>query len=230
VTRGEAAESLSDAWEREAEAWIRFCREPDAFAWKFNIPAFLELVPAPGRLTLDIGCGEGQISRELVRRGHTVKGIDSSPTLVAAARTGDPPIDAVTADAAALPLDDGSADLAVTFMALQSVDDLVGAIAEAGRVLEPGGTLCAAVVHPMNSVDEAPGYFAEHAYTDTVGTFTFHDVHRPLSQYFAALAEAGLVVEELREPIPPAELLEVRPTAVQWTRRPCFLHFRARRP
>src|SRR4051794_36477234 len=178
--------TMREAWEAESEAWIRFCREPDAFAWKFNIPAFLGLVPQPGRLTVDIGCGEGRVARELQKRGHTVMGIDASPTLVEAARAGDPPIDAIHADAADLPFVDAAADIAVAFMALQSVDDLEAAIAEAARVLEPNGALCVAVVHPMNSVEEAPRYFAEHAYTDTVGTFTFNDVHRPLSQYFSA--------------------------------------------
>jgi ubiquinone/menaquinone biosynthesis C-methylase UbiE len=187
---------------------MRFCGEPDAFAWKFNIPAFLELVPPAGRLTLDIGCGEGRVSRVLLERGHRVKGFDASPTLVAAARAGDPPIDAVTADAAALPLEDDAADIAVAFMALQSIDDLEGAIAEAGRVLEPRG--------------------AEHAYADTVGSFTFHDVHRPLSQYTAALTSAGFVLADLREPIPGPELIAARPAAERWTRTPCFLHFRAR--
>jgi SAM-dependent methyltransferase len=225
--------SLREAWEAEAGAWIRFCREPDAFAWHFNIPAFLQILPAPGELTLDIGCGEGRVARELIQRGHRVVGIDGSITLVEAARAGDPPVDVIHADATTLPLDEGSVDLAVAFMTLQSVDDLERAIAEAARVLVPGGCLCVAVVHPMNSVEEAPHYFAEHAYTDTLEldggvSFTFNDVHRPLSQYFAALTGAGFVVEELTEPIPGPELLAVRPAAQRWTRTPCFLHLRAR--
>jgi ubiquinone/menaquinone biosynthesis C-methylase UbiE len=220
--------SLGEAWEHEAEGWIHFCQEPDAFAWRFNMPAFLELVPEPGKQTLDIGCGEGRLARELMKRGHRVIGIDASPTLVEAARNGNPSVHALPADAARLPLDDASVDSAVAFMALQSVGDLEGAINEAARVLEPQGSLCIAVVHPMNSVEEAPHYFAEHAYSDTVEGFTFHDVHRPLSQYFAALAKAGFVVEELREPIPGPGLLEIRPHAERWTKTPCFLHLRAR--
>jgi ubiquinone/menaquinone biosynthesis C-methylase UbiE len=227
--RAAGAGSLREAWEGEAEAWIRFSREPDAFAWEFNIPAFLELVPEPGRLTLDIGCGEGRIARELLKRGHAVIGVDASPTLVEAARSGEPPVDAINADAADLPLDDASADLAVAFMALQSVDDLEGAIEEAARVLEPKGRLCVAVVHPMNSLEEAPHYFTEHAYAESSAGFTFHDVHRPLSQYAAALSGAGFVIEELREPIPGPKLLKARPHAERWTRTPCFLHLRARK-
>ena len=83
-------------------------------------------------------------------------GVDASPTLVReAARHGSGSY--VTADAAQLPLTDACADLVVSYMALQDVDDLAGAIREAGRVLVPGGRLCFAVVHPVNSA----GAFSE---------------------------------------------------------------------
>ena len=226
--------TLRAAWEAEANDWIRFCAEPDVFAWRFNIPAFLDLVPQAGRLTVDVGCGEGRFARELLARGHRVVGIEGSATLVEAARQGTPSVDALEADAAALPLPDQSADLVLSFMALQSVDDLAGAVREAARVLVPGGRLAFAVVHPMNSVEQAPGYFAEHAYAyahERQGVeFTFHDVHRPLSAYFAAMSAAGLVTEELREPAPGPDLLEVQPSAERWTREPCFLHILARKP
>jgi SAM-dependent methyltransferase len=223
--------SLRDAWESEAERWIRFAREADVYAWRFNIPAFLEIVPEPGRLTLDVGCGEGRIARLLMDRGHEVLGIDASPTLVKAARNGDPRVHAFEADVAAIPLADGEADLAISFMTLQSVDDVGAAIAEVGRVLAPGSRFCAAVVHPMNSLEHADSYFQRHAYAwdgsrDGI-EMTFHDVHHPLSDYFSALGAAGLAVEHVREPVPPQELLDVHPSAERWTRTPCFLHLRA---
>jgi 2-polyprenyl-3-methyl-5-hydroxy-6-metoxy-1,4-benzoquinol methylase len=58
-------------------------------------------LPSPGRLTLDIGCGEGRLARDLKELGHHVAGIDSSPSLVAAAREFDPSMDVRLADAAA---------------------------------------------------------------------------------------------------------------------------------
>jgi SAM-dependent methyltransferase len=221
--------TLRDAWEAEASDWIRLARSGDDFAWLFNLPAFFELVPPPGRLTIDIGCGEGRVAGELKKLGHTVRGFDGSPTLIRAARDADPEIDVQVADAGALPVEDGAADLAVAFMTYQSVDHLGACVAEAARTLGENGRLCIAVVHPMNSVDESPaGYFAEHRYAydarpDGID-FTFHDMHRPLSAYFAAMEAAGLAVERLREPIPGRELLAERPHAERWTRTPCFLH------
>jgi ubiquinone/menaquinone biosynthesis C-methylase UbiE len=136
--------TLRAAWEGEADDWIRLARGEDHFAWLFNLPAFFELLPPPGRLTIDIGCGEGRVARELKKLGHTVRGFDASPTLVEAAREADPEIDVQLADAAALPVEDGAADLAVAFMTYQSVDDLGASVAEAARVLDTGGRLCIA--------------------------------------------------------------------------------------
>jgi SAM-dependent methyltransferase len=168
-----------------------------------------------------------------MKRGHAVQAIDGSPALVVAARAGVPPVDAQVADAAALPWPDEAADLVVSFMTLQSVDDLAGAIHEAARVLEPGGRLVAAIVHPMNTGAEAANYFAEERLSyeherDGV-RIVLHDVHRPLAVYFEALAVAGFVIERVREPVPGQKLLEVRPDAVKWTRTPCFLHVVARK-
>jgi hypothetical protein len=119
-------------------------------------------------------------------------------------------------------------------MTLQSVDDLAGTMREAARVLVRGGRLAFAVVHPMNSAEEAPDYFTEHAYAyehERQGIrFTFHDAHRPLSAYFEAMSDAGLHTEELHEPVPGLELLDVQPQAERWTRTPCFLHVLARKP
>src|SRR5205085_4681501 len=76
----ETAVSLSDAWEREARAWIEWARAPghDSY-WRFHRDQFLDLVPPPGRLTLDLGCGEGRLSRDLQARPHPVAGIARSP-------------------------------------------------------------------------------------------------------------------------------------------------------
>ena len=174
------------AWDAQAENWIAWARTPehDHFFWRLGLPALLELLPAPGRRTLDLACGEGRLSRLLAARGHAVVGVEGSPALAAAAREAAPEIEVLDGDAAAIPLGDGAVDLVVCSMALLNFDDIDGAVREAARVLEPGGRLCFSTVHPWNSLKDGPDYFAETTYAEkrTRGglTMTFTDRHRPL--------------------------------------------------
>jgi len=234
---------LATSWEASAAGFIAWARKPlhDSY-WRYHRDQFLELVPPPGRLTLDIGCGEGRLSRDLKVRGHTVIGLDASSTMIEHARAADAEIEAYVGDAAALPFEDGVADLAVAFMSLQDIDDLAGAVAELGRVLEPSGRLCLAIVHPLNSAgvfaDEgetspfviAGSYLERSRYVDTIErdglAVTFVSEHRPLEVYFEALAAAGFLIERLREPRVP-ETAVTEPRSRRWQRVPLFLHIRA---
>lgn len=235
--------SLSEHWERHAADWTRWAREPghDSY-WRFHRDHFLELLPPPGRLTLDVGCGEGRLARDLKRSGHNVRAFDASPALVAAARVADPSLDVSEGDAAALPVEDGASDLVVSFMVLMNVDDMAGAVREAARVLEPGGRFCIAITHPINTAGDfetrEPGsafviresYFEPHRkdlQAERGGlTMTFVDLHRPLQDYGAALEQAGFLVERIREAgddqDPPQHESQLR-----WRRLPLFLHLRA---
>ena len=240
------SEDMATAWDRHATDWIAVARAPghDSY-WLYHRDQFLDLLPPPGSLTLDIGCGEGRLSRDLKALGHPVVGIDASPTMVQAAREADPSIEVHLSDAANLPFPDGCADLAVAFMSLQDVTDAAGAIREARRVLEPGGRLCLAVVHPLGSSGRFDGdepdspfvicgsYLARFRYRDSVVRdglkMTFESEHRPLQWYSEALESAGFLIERLRETDVP-EAAVTRERQRRWQRLPLFLHVRALRP
>jgi SAM-dependent methyltransferase len=203
----EDAMSLRDAWETRASEWVRWARSPelDDDFWTFHLPQFLRLVPAPGRLTVDVGCGEGRLGRVLTSSGHHVVGIDASLTSVRAAATHPEGHPVAVADAIRLPLPDDAADLAVAFMSLHDFDDVRGAVAEVARVLAVDGRLCVALLHPVVSARMVDGYAAEQRYRFTVQRgglqMTYEGTHRPLSAYFDAFQAAGFVVEALREPV-----------------------------
>jgi SAM-dependent methyltransferase len=69
-----------------------------AFVAELGAAALDLLDPEPGERILDVGCGEGTLTKKIVERGATVLGIDNSPEMIAAARTNG--IDAVLLDVA----------------------------------------------------------------------------------------------------------------------------------
>jgi hypothetical protein len=59
---------------------------------------------------------------------------------------------------------------------------------------------------------------------------TFHSEHRPLEAYSQALEAAGLLIEAIREPRAPEELVANQPHKRRWQRIPMLLHLRAIKP
>jgi ubiquinone/menaquinone biosynthesis C-methylase UbiE len=194
---------------RWGEDWIRFVDGgyPDPH-WQYARPMLLSLLPPPGHLTVDLGCGEGRLARALRRLGHTVLGVDVAPLLVERARELDPGGEYVEADAASLPLADDDADLVVAYMSLMEMGDLDAVVHEAGRVLAPGGRLCFVVLHPFETAASADGdtlslggsYFEVQEREERLGDVVFRSFHRPLAAYAQALERAGFAIEALREP------------------------------
>jgi hypothetical protein len=133
----------------------------------------------------------------------------------------------------------------IAFMSLHDIDHFEGAIRERARVLEPGGRLCLAIVHPINSAGRFEGddpaspfviagsYLGRFRHEESIERdgleMTFVSEHRPLRDYVEALADAGLLVERVREPTLP-EAAVIRERSRLWQRVPLFLHALAVKP
>lgn len=233
-----------EAWEAEAENWTKFARTPEHDAyWYYRDSFFDKVVPPPGRTTLEVGSGEGRVTRDLVERGHRVVSLDASLTLLRKAADLDPIGRYVLSDATYLPIQTGSIDLAVAYNSLMDFDNMEAAVVEVGRVMSVDGAFCICVTHPMqysggfDSDDvDAPfllsRYFGTHPFNETVVrndiTMNFRGWTRPMQNYFSALFAAGFVVEALQEPVPSIDTGRYE----RWHRLPMFLHLRAikRRP
>jgi len=57
-----------------------------AFVAELGGAALDLLDPQPGERILDVGCGEGTLTKKIIERGATVLGVDNSPEMIAAAR------------------------------------------------------------------------------------------------------------------------------------------------
>src|SRR5689334_23149521 len=139
------ADSRTSEWEPESERWIEWARTPgfDAY-WSYRDAFFDDVLVAPGSRTLEVGCGEGRVARDLAARSHRVVAVEPARSLLAAAkRAGSASEHYAVGDALCLPFRDGSFDVVVAYNVLQVVDDLAAAVSEISRVLAEWGHLCA---------------------------------------------------------------------------------------
>jgi SAM-dependent methyltransferase len=207
-------------WEDQAGNWLAWARTPGHDAYWHYRDAFFPLVPPPGRRTLEVGCGEGRVTRDLAVHGHRVVGLDCSPALLGHAVAADAGGCYVRADGAALPFGDAAFDLVVAYNSLMDVEDMPGSVREAGRVLAPGGRFCFCVTHPFMDAGQfakrepdalfvvAGSYLGpRRPYAGTFSraglTITFRGWCYPLEAYARAFEDAGFLVEALREPSDP---------------------------
>jgi len=230
-------------WEPDAENWVRWARTPghDAY-WYYRDGFFDDFAPRPHGRTLEVGCGEGRVARDLIARGHRVTAIDTSHGLLRYARDEDGRSRYALADSSVLPFADGRFDLAVAYNALQVVTDMTATVAEIARVLENGGSLCACIAHPVTDLGDfhtsgektsltvRDGYFENVRVDDTVEsggfTMTFRGWTYSLEDYSKALEDAGFRITAIREPRPAGAPSHLE----KWEHLPLFMFIRAVKP
>jgi SAM-dependent methyltransferase len=205
---------------------------------------------AGARRVLDVGCGEGQLSR---LAAHDVAGVDTvvgvDPTaaqITEARRRGGGPTYA-RAEAAVLPFATGAFDAVVACLVFEHIEAVDEAIAEVGRVLAPGGRFLFFLNHPLlqtpNSgwiddqmLDPPEQYWRIGPYLDesviveeVAKDVRLPYVHRPLSRYVNALAVNDLFIRLMLEPPPPPGFLALAPEYAEAASIPRLLFLRCER-
>lgn len=212
-------------WEDHAAWWIEGFTDGADPEYEEQILPMAARELAGARRVLDVGCGDGQVTRLATRLGAEVAvGVDPTwnQIVVAEGRGG-----GVFARAGAdrLPFADASFDAVVACLVFEHIRDVDAAIAEVARVLEPGGRFCFFLNHPLL---QTPGsgwidvqildppeqywrigeYLTEAETVEEVELGVFIPfIHRPLGRYVNALAAAGLSLERMEEPAPPPGFL-----------------------
>jgi len=95
----------------------------------------------PGEVVVDLGCGTGDLSDLAAARGARVVAVDFAARMLAALRRRNVGATPLRADAAHVPLRDGSADVLLSAFALRNFVALEPVLGEAARVLRPGGRI-----------------------------------------------------------------------------------------
>ena len=136
----------------------------------------------PDAKALDVGCGSGALTRELVRRvgdGAKVTGLDANPGMLAVAQRILPTVHFELGNAAALPFGDGAFNTVVSQFALMLFEDRQQALAEMWRVLAPTGQLTVAVFDGLRN-NQAYGKIAD-VYEKHVGPEIANALRYPFS-------------------------------------------------
>ena len=258
-------EEVGAYWDGNAEVWTELARAGyDIYRDGLNTPAFLGLLPdVDGLVVLDLGCGEGHNTRRLAGLGAKVTGIDISGTFVRYAREIEEKnplgIRYEVADAARLPFGDASFDFATAFMSLMDMPETERVLAEACRVIRPGGFLQFSITHPCfdtphrKTLRDASGrsyavevgdYFrrrtgeviewvfsaAPPEVREEVEPFRVPRFTRTLGEWLNLVVETGFQIERVTEPKPDEKAVQERPRLQSAQVIAYFLHLRARRP
>ena len=102
-------------------------------------PIISVLGPLGGKRVLDVCCGPGHLAGAMAAAGADVEGIDFAATMVTNARDNYPNLGFREGDAEALPYPDGAFDHVVCAFGVMHIGHPDAAMAEASRVLQPGG-------------------------------------------------------------------------------------------
>ena len=212
-------------WETHAQWWIDgFTEGADPEYVEQILPlAAAELRGA--RRVLDVGCGDGQVSRLAASLGaDVVVGVDPTWNQIrVAAERGRASF--ARAGAAELPFGDESFDAVVACLVFEHIVDVDEAIGEVARVLRRGGRFCFFLNHPLLQTPNS-GWIDDQLLDPPeqywrIGDYLIEDetieevekgvfipfIHRPLSRYLNALAANGLLLERMEEPAPPPGFL-----------------------
>ena len=216
-----------DPWEQHAGWWQEgFTDGADAEYDQQIIPLATTLLAGYNRV-LDVGAGEGQLSRAAAGGGSSlVVGVDPTDAQTAEAnrRGGGPRFLRSVADG--LPFADRSFDAVVACLVFEHIEAMDEAVAEVARVLVNGGRFAFFLNHPLiqtpgsgwvdDQIMEPPEqywrigpYLVESIESEEVAKEVFLPfVHRPVSRYVNALADNGLVLRRMHEPAPPEGFLK----------------------
>jgi ubiquinone/menaquinone biosynthesis C-methylase UbiE len=258
-------EEVGRFWNGNAHAWTTLARAGyDVYRDYLNTPAFFAMLPdVAGLVGLDIGCGEGHNTRLLAKRGAHVTAIDIAEDFIAYARQAEAHeplgIDYRVASAVDLPFADATFDFATGFMSFMDIPETDRLLAEACRVLKPGGFLQFSISHPCfdtpyrcNLRDasgrtyaiEVGDYFRNLDGEVTEWLFKAAPLYvkqglpkfktprftRTIHQWLNLLIDTGFRLERVAEPRPSDETVRACPEMQDAQVVAYFLHLRVRKP
>jgi len=212
-------------WDKVAEWWNTEAGDSGVWHQRHDIDpvVFDVLGSVKNKIILEIGCGNGYLSRLLAERGAKITAVDLSKKFIRIAKEKESAkplgIKYFVRDAANLyGIKSRQFDVVISSMMLMDVADAQEVIKEAGRVVKKGGRIVFSITHPVfieggqkwvririgrkdYSARAVTKYLIPHAKKVVlwVSGAKATQYYRPFSEYFKYLKKAGFLVADLRE-------------------------------
>lgn len=252
-------DAVAQSYNEHAQQWAERLRAGNNPAHRFlEKPAMFNKLPdLTGCRVLCIGCGSGEELDMLMARGASnIYGIDISESLIELARQAYPQATFfVLSMEERQPFEDESFDYVYSSLTLHYSDDWSGILAEARRLLRPGGRMLFSTHHPVKWGSlvargdvqdtfmmgyERPKAGSPQVYGDYLGSRRISDqwfgtmaveyFHRPLSAIMRDILSSGLSVMDFLEPMPTEEAKTENPGFWEiHSRIPLFMIFELRK-
>ena len=223
----------------------------------YEKPAMYALLPdLANKTVLSVGCGSGEDSVTLKRRGAEKSvGIDMSAELLSIARDSYPECEFHVMDMEDITFPDNTFDFAYSSLAIHYVEDWGRVFKNVYRVLKPGSSFLFSCGHPLRfAMDEEEtsdysalklsivkktdtgeqlitgDYLAKRKTMDALGKNTANTWTMPIGDIAAAATSIGFLIERIVEPRPLEELKEIdRKTYDRLSKIPEFIIFKLRK-
>lgn len=240
----------------EYAAHVRNPRDSVYHAY-YEKPAMYALLPdLTGKTVLSVGCGSGEDSISLKRRGAEKSvGIDMSDELIGIARNSYPECDFHLMNMEDLTFGDDTFDFAYSSLAIHYVEDWAKVFKNVYRVLKPNSSFLFSCGHPLRfAMDEEEtgdysslkleirkntdtggqlitgNYLAKRKIIDALGKNTANTWTMPIGDIVTTAIDTGFLIERLVDPRPLDELKEIDPkTYERLSKIPEFIIFKLRK-
>lgn len=241
-------DSSTIAWNAMGDEWVELAQTGES-RMCFIMPNMLKFIGnVKGKKILDLGCGEGGYSRELVKRGAQLVSIDCSKKAIefaiAFAKEENLHIEHFIRNSNDLfDIESDQFDIVLCSMMLMDCEDLEGTLREVVRVLKPNGRLFASVLHPCFDGNHETGigrqgvgierqivvmnYFEPKEWEAPLwkGTTPVIWRHRTLEDYVKTFLKVGLTIVDLNEPQASDEQASIS-VALAWLKKiPLYLYW-----
>ena len=244
---GKTSQDIQIEWNRIASLRHRQIASGSDLSFSYVLLPLTREILGSCRLdnVLDLGCGTGELTKEIASLSARVTGVDLSSASVAIARktcaqSPNASFYVGTAEEFAYSRSDCRFTTAISNMTLMDCMNLDSVLSATASLLDGNGSFIATITHPWFwpqywGYADAPWFNYRN---ETILETTFRisgeatdcvttHVHRPLSHYLKSLSQAGFRVDQILEPFPCEEVHNLYPERWKFPRFLVFLASKA---